>query len=382
MHIAFLVPTLDRIAGAERQVCLLAIGLKRRGHCITVIALSGTGSDTSGELMRLGIGFRSLGMRKGLADPRGWLRLHRWLLREAPDVLHAHLPHAAWMARWSRLFAHIPVVVDTIHTSSTGGSGRTLGYRCSNWFTDAVTAVSQSVADAYLHDGMVSAARLHILPNGVETNQEPSKPEIRERLRCEVGCKNHFLWLAAGRLETVKDYPTLLRAITLLSKQARLVIAGNGFHEQELRALAVELRLQPRVHFLGFVADLKHWMQAADGFVLSSLWEGLPMGLLEAAACSLPAVATDVPGSRDALTDGCSGFLAPPRNPIALAAAMAKLMQMSPQDRAAMGAEAHRRVNLGFSLESVLDRWERLYTDLLNAQFERRGVGSQSKVLS
>ena len=96
-RIALVLPGLDRIGGAERQVMLLARGLNRRGWQVTVVALSGTGGDAAGELVADGIPFLSLEMRKGLADPRGWIRFHRWLLRERPHLIHAHLPHAAWL---------------------------------------------------------------------------------------------------------------------------------------------------------------------------------------------------------------------------------------------------------------------------------------------
>jgi glycosyltransferase involved in cell wall biosynthesis len=367
MHIALLVPTLDRIAGAERQVTLLAKGLKRRNHRVSVLTLSGTGGEAYQELMALGIGFISLGMRKGLADPRGWFRMRRWILKEAPDVLHAHLPHAAWMARWSRLITHVPVVVDSIHTTATGTIGRRLGYRLSDRFPDAVTAVSQSVADAYLCAGMVSAKHLHIVPNGVEWVPRQVCPETRDRVRSERRCEDTFLWLAAGRLETVKDYPTLLRAFALLSRRAHLLIAGSGSLEAALRQLAIELEIQARVQFLGFLPDLSRVMQAADAFVLSSLWEGLPMALLEASVHSLPAVATAVPGSRDAVMHERTGLLALPQNPSTLAAAMARLMEMTAEDRATMGAAAHRRITDHFTLDRVLDRWEELYRELLDA---------------
>ena len=101
-HIALIIPGLDRIGGAERQVILLAHGLCARGWRVSVVALSGAGGDAAAQLTASGVAFLSLSMRKGLADPRGWMRFHRWLQQEAPDVVHAHLPHAAWMARWSR----------------------------------------------------------------------------------------------------------------------------------------------------------------------------------------------------------------------------------------------------------------------------------------
>ncbi|HMD76301.1 MAG TPA: glycosyltransferase, partial [Terracidiphilus sp.] len=104
-HVALVIPGLDRIGGAERQVILLAKGLRRRGWRVSVVALSGAGGDVAAELIASGAVFLSLGMRKGLADPRGWIRFNGWLRRESPDVVHAHLPHAAWLARWSRLAA-------------------------------------------------------------------------------------------------------------------------------------------------------------------------------------------------------------------------------------------------------------------------------------
>ena len=149
-HVALVIPGLDRIGGAERQVILLAKGLRRRGWRVTVVALSGTGGDTAAELSAASIGFLTLRMRKGLADPCGWIRFNRWLRRESPDVVHAHLPHAAWLARWSRLAAPVRVVLDTLHSCSTGTVGRRLGYLWSSWLVDRVTAVSQAAAAAHL----------------------------------------------------------------------------------------------------------------------------------------------------------------------------------------------------------------------------------------
>jgi glycosyltransferase involved in cell wall biosynthesis len=304
-------------------------------------------------------------MRKGLADPRGWIRFHRWLKQEQPDVVHAHLPHAAWMARWSRLAAPVRAQVDTLHSSSTGSLGRRLGYRWSRWLPDRTTAVSQAVADAHQSAAMVDHDRLSVLPNGVDVELWQPDAEIRSALRRELGLEDEFLWFAAGRLEPVKDYPALLGALAQTHHAARLVIAGRGPLEGELRRLATALGLRQRVQFLGFERDVRRWMQAADGFVLTSHWEGLPMGLLEAAACALPAVATDVPGTREVISDGQTGWLASNAGAMDLPGAMTTLMHASPEDRRAMGKRARQRVIERFSLETVLDRWEALYADLL-----------------
>jgi glycosyltransferase involved in cell wall biosynthesis len=362
-HVALLIPGLDRIGGAERQLMLLAKGLRGRGWRVSVVALSGTGGDAAAELAGAGIAFLSLEMRKGLADPRGWLRFHRWLKQEKPGVVHAHLPHAAWMARWSRLATPVRVVVDTLHSSSTGTGVRRMGYRLSDWLSNEVTAVSHAVAAAHLAAEM--AAKITVIPNGVDMDAWRPDAAARAAVRGELAIENEFLWFAAGRLEPVKDYPTLLAAMAQLPSTARLVIAGTGPLEEQLRGLASQLCLQSRVRFLGFEQDVRRWMQAADGFVLSSRWEGLPMALLEAAACALPAVATDVPGTREVIVHGGTGWLAAQGDPRALAEAMTRLMHTSLDGRRTIGEQARQRAFDSFSLELALTRWEALYSDLL-----------------
>ena len=380
-HVAFVIPGLDRIGGAERQVILLSRGLLRRGWRVSVVALSGTHARAADDLTAIGVGFLSLEMRKGLADPQGWIRFNRWLRNEKPDILHAHLPHAAWLARWSSVVlsprippwmppGETPVFIDTLHSSSTGGLGRRLGYRYSRWLPNQVTAVSQSVAEAHLTARMVESKTLSVLPNGVDVLELRPDSEARAIVRRELRLKDRcvddeFVWLAAGRLEAVKDYPTLLAAFARVAEPALLLIAGCGRLLGELSELAQRLGLRRRVRFLGFQGELKPWMQAADGFVLSSRWEGLPMGLLEAGACGLPSVATNVPGSREAILRDRTGWLTPAGDAAAMAEAMSAAMQATPEKRRAMGEAARRHVVEHFSLEAVLDRWERLYGELL-----------------
>jgi glycosyltransferase involved in cell wall biosynthesis len=364
-HAAMTIPGLDRVGGAEQQAISLAKGLRRRGWRVSVVALSGTGGAAAAELAHAGIAFLSLQMRKGLADPRGWIRFQRWLWREQPDVLHAHLPHAAWLARWSRLAAPVPIVVDTLHSSLTGTMGRHFGYSCSRWLPDHVTAVSQAAAASHLAAGMVSESKLSVVWNGIDVDRWQPDAQERAQARAELGIRDEFLWLAVGRLEAVKDYPCLLRAMIRTPERARLLVLGAGPQEDRLTELAEWLGLKRRVRFAGFEPNVARWMRAADGFVLSSRYEGLPMVLLEAGACGVPIVATDVPGTREVVVDGETGWLAPAGDAEELAKTMMRLMRMPPDARQAMGELARRHVAEHFSLEAALDRWERLYANLL-----------------
>jgi glycosyltransferase involved in cell wall biosynthesis len=375
-HAAMMIPGLDRVGGAEQQAISLAKGLRQRGWRVSVVALSGTGGAAATELEDAGVRFLSLEMRKGLADPRGWIRFQRWLWREQPDVLHAHLPHAAWLARWSRLAAPVPLVVDTLHSSATGRMGRHFGYACTRWLPDHVTAVSQATAASHLAAGMVSESTLSVVWNGIDVDRWQPDARARSEARAELGVEDDFLWLAVGRLEALKDYPTLVRAMTRTPERARLLVLGAGPQEGRLTELAEWLGLKQRVRFAGFEPNVVRWMHAADGFVLSSRYEGLPMVLLEAGACGVPVVATDVPGTREVVVDGETGWLAPAGDPQELAKTMMKLMRMPLDARHAMGERARRHVAEHFSLEAVLDRWERLYAELLERKNANRRIGS------
>ena len=364
-HVAFVIPGVDRIGGAERQAILVAGGLVPRGWRVSLIALSGEGGEARRELEAAGVSFLSLAMRKGLADPRGWLRMRRWLHRNTPDVLHAHLPHGAWMARVARLLAPVPVVVDTAHTVSTGSAARRYLYRITSRLTDSMTAVSAPVADACLSAHMNPAAQMAIVPNGIDVARWSPDKAAGARLRAKMGLADRFVWLAAGRLEPVKDYETLLEAFARLPQNAYLVIAGAGSLESELLNRCRRLAIDSRVLFLGFTPDVMGWMQAADAFALISRWEGLPMCLLEAGACALPSIATGVPGSKEIVVDGETGFLCRPGDAASVGGAMHRMMQMPPASRLSMGLNARHRIEQQFGLESVLDRWEQLYTNLL-----------------
>jgi glycosyltransferase involved in cell wall biosynthesis len=377
-HVAFLIPTIDRLGGAEKQVISLAGGLAKRGWKTTVIALSGIGGDGAGQLRAAEVHFFSLGMRKGLADPRGWVRLHYWMRKNQPDVIHAHLPHAALLARWSRIGSPVRALLDTVHSPATGGTTRRLGYQRSNALPDVVTAVSRTAAEAWLATGAIDEANLVIIPNGVDLDRFRPDNGVRAVVRSELGVSHEFLWIAVGRLDPVKDHATMLRAFGMLSGNARLIVAGDGPLRGQLNSLAKELDLQGRVRILGFERDVLRWLRAADGFVLCSRWEGLPIALIEASACELPSVVTDIAGAREVLPDSPSCLSVPVGNPDALAASMRHMMSLAVPELRDRGQCARNVVAARFALDMVLDCWEALYAEVLAANPHPRRFGNAS----
>ncbi len=143
-----------------------------------------------------------------------------------------------------------------------------------------------------------------MIPNGVDTTRFRPNPAVRLKMREQLGLGQEFVWLAAGRLMWKKGYETMLRAWARLDGGV-LLIAGAGPQESELRGLGSGAR------FLGEREDVADLMAAADGFVQSSLVEGLPVALLEAASSGLPCVAADTGGVSEIVLHERTGYLVP-----------------------------------------------------------------------
>jgi glycosyltransferase involved in cell wall biosynthesis len=367
--VLFLITGLYR-GGAETQLLLLTRELISRGWAPTIVAMI-SGGPLRADFESLGVAVKSLGMQRGIPDPRGILRLVRILRQERPVILHTHMVHANLLGRISKMFAPVPVVVSTAQNIREGGRWTELAYRITDPLVDLTTNVSHAAAERYTRVGAVPRGKMRMIPNGVVFQHFGPDSEFRIGLRKELGIGAMFAWLAVGRLEIQKDYPNLMKAISRLSRRSVLLVAGEGPFRSLLEQLTTDLGIQERVHFLGIRKDVTRLMSAADGYVMSSAWEGLPMVLLEAAASSLPIVATDVGGNREIVCDGISGFLVPSRNPTALAEAMIAMERLSNESRRAMGSAGRTHVSKHYSLSAVVDEWEAIYRSLLEKQYNR-----------
>ena len=367
MRILFLSTSMG-MGGADSQLLSAAHGMRSRGHEVRIVSLTQLG-PMGLEAQRAGIPTESLDMRRGVPDPRGLVRLVRLVRAWRPDVLHSHMVHANLMARVLRVITPVPVMVSTIHNIYEGGRLRMAAYRLTNALVDHVTIVSQAAADRFVRERIVPESLLTVIPNGVDTEQFRRIPrDVGHSLRQSLGLEGEFVWLAVGRFEIAKDYPNMLRGFARVRErfpQATLLLVGRGSLQSETERLAQSLGLGSGVRFLGVRDDVVQVMSAADGYVMSSAWEGMPMVLLEAAAAGLPIVTTRVGGNHEVVRDGESGFVVPPRDHEALGRAMLQLMELSETERRSMGDRGREIIRAHYGLNRVVERWEELYRDVL-----------------
>jgi glycosyltransferase involved in cell wall biosynthesis len=368
-----LLSTSMGMGGADSQLLSAARVMLARGHEVIIVSLTPLG-PMGLQARSMGIRTESLGMRRGFPDPRGLVRLARLVRAWRPDVLHSHMVHANLMARALRLIAPIPALVSTIHNIYEGGRLRMAAYRLTNGMVDHMTIVSQAAADRFVGDGIVPKELLTVVANGVDTEQIRNVPAgAREALRRSLGLEREFVWLAVGRFEIAKDYPNMLRAFARVrgrQPHAVLLLVGRGSLQEETEVLARQLGLGGAVRFLGVRTDVPLVMSAADAYVMSSAWEGMPMVLLEAAAAGLPIVATRVGGNHEVVVDEESGFLVPPRDDEALGSAMLRLGELSEARRRSMGERGHEHIRTHYGLSRVAERWEEIYREVL----KRKGI--------
>lgn len=219
----------------------------------------------------------------------------------------------------------------------------------------AVQAVSDQALSRLRAAGLPEAA-IRCIPNAVDTRHFAAAPR-----RLPPGACAEVIYM--GRLEHVKGVDVLLHAWRSVAAAcaARLTIVGGGRRADDYRALAEALGLGDSVRFESAVADPSHLLRGAHVYVQPSRQEGLSNAVLEAMACGLPIVATQVSGSADLVQPGINGLVVPPADAAALARALTELLQAGPPCWQRMGAASRQRVDERYALPVVLDALERLY---------------------
>jgi len=387
MRIVYLLTSLG-VGGAEKQALAVAERMANRGHAVAVMTLlPHLKEEWPTSLLVL-----HLDVRKSPASVFAGLRRARVFLREfRPDIVHSHCFHANIFARLLRLTGQRFAVLATVHNVNEGRWWRMLAYRLTDFLSRRTVAVSSAAAWRFVSLGAIPRRKCSVIPNGFDVAEFIPHRERRDQLRAQMRSKmraemsaptaaddDNFVWLAIGRVAPAKDYPNLLQAFAIVANQdrgSRLLIAGDGRREDsaKLEADFRKLGIQDAARWIGPRRDIPALLDAADGFVLSSAWEGMPLVVGEAMAMEKPVVATDVGGVRELVGD--AGLVVPSKNSSALAEAMIATMQQSREERAARGRSSRVRIVSHFSIDASADAWEALYRSL--AASSEQGTGNR-----
>lgn len=367
--ILFLTRSLDR-GGAERQLVVLAKGLASRGHTVSVTVFFGGGVFES-ELAGAGVRVFNLG-KQGRWDILPFLnRLVGLLRKESPVVIHSYLG--------------VPNILAAVLKPLLPGTRIVWGVRASNvdlsrydWlsrlvyilerrlarFADRIIANSDAGKCHAVANGFPEC-KMVVIPNGIDTEYFRFDPEGRRQVRLEWGVgEEEILVGIAARLDPMKDHPVFLQASSHIAREhrdVRFVCVGGGpaDYAEALKQHAAALGLTDQLIWVGARDNMSAVYSALDIVASSSAYgEGFSNTIAEAMACGVPCVVTDVGDS--ALIVGDTGNVVPAGDHRALAAAIQRLVNLTPEKRREMGEACRARVVSEFGIERLLQRTEQV----------------------
>jgi glycosyltransferase involved in cell wall biosynthesis len=334
-----------------------------------VVSLTSADTDLAQQLRQQGVPVYDLKMNKRWPIPALW-RYFRLLKKEKPSIIHSSLFHANIASRLVGRLANVPILVSWRQNIELGGQLREKINRLTIGIDDKVVAVCKPAKQAEISRSKVDPDKVIVIPNCVDVDLvRPPGINSRNRVREGLGIgDSEKMLLTIGRLHPQKGINYLLDSLSsmlqLSTHGIRLVIVGEGELEEKLKRQTQEQGLAEHVIFTGRRQDIPELLTAADLFVLASLWEGLPLVVLEAMAAELPIVATDVGGTAEAIIDGTSGLLVPPANSEKLAEKILTLLNDESLGQT-LARNGLVKVKEEFSASSVAERFENLYLKLL-----------------
>ncbi len=349
--------------GGEQQVKLVTDGLIQRGHSVRV--MSPPGAALLKDRQAAGVGVE-MPVRFGEWDFAASRLIAETARELKADLIHAQTSHAHTLALRAARRLRIPLVV-----SRRVDFPVAVNIFSRRKYLDPEVryiAISRAVKEVLVAGG-VAADRIQVVHSGVNPNRYPARGETRdEELARSWGAQPGVpLIVNAAALTDHKDQATLLRAAAILKERGvryRMVIAGSGELEAELKELQRELGLEDDVHFPGYVNDLSVLYPAADLIVISSHLEGLCTSILDGMSAGLPVVATRTGGIPEIVQHEQNGLLAPPRDAEGLAAELERMLQDRELQKR-FRAAGRQTVLDGFTNESMVEGTIAAYQNIL-----------------
>jgi glycosyltransferase involved in cell wall biosynthesis len=365
MRILQVIPTLGA-DGAQRMVANLCRHLRDSGHEVGVASLfDPSGLSVEGELRSHGVELFLLGKKMGV-DLRMVPRLASARARFRPDVIHTHMYVLKYLLPGLLASRRCPIV-HTVHNLAEceGTRGDDIVQHFAFRLGVAAVAIGDAVAESVRRHYRLPPRR--IIPNGIPVARYAPPGGAREAVRAALGIPAEVpVFVMVGRFVEQKNHAAVLAAFAsprLSALAPHLLLAGDGVLRGELERQAAALGIAERVHFLGARKDVPRVLAAADVFVLSSLYEGHPLAVMEAMAAGKPVVATAVGCVPEAVSDG-TGRLVAPRDAGALEAALYELASDLEMARS-LGAAALRAARERFDASLMARAYEQLYDEML-----------------
>ena len=349
--------------GQEIRIIEESLGMVERGHDVTL--LCPPEARIHQEALKRGLHVETLPIaRKNL---RGLFALRRWLLQHRVDVLNTHSSTDTWLAALAcQSLRHAPALVRTRHISAP--VPRNLSTR---WLygkaSHHIVTTGEALRRELIAVNDLPGERLTSVPTGIDTKRFAPGDKQEARQALGLPQDRHYLGIVAT-LRSWKGHLYLLDAFAASAPDNwSLLVIGDGPMRSVIQEKVEALGLSARVKLVGQQDKPELWLKTLDIFCLPSYAnEGVPQAILQAMLTGLPIVTTPVGAILEAVADGETALVVPPKDSAALATALRKLMD-DPDSAAAFGRQAREIALSQFSREIMLDRMERVFRDARSA---------------
>jgi glycosyltransferase involved in cell wall biosynthesis len=351
------------IGGLQKVVVNICKTIDMSIFDVSVLCLRGMGEFVD-DIEILGIKVFQIPHVNGKTDYFSFIKVAKILNKEKIEVIHTHNTQPFIDGTLGSLFSGVKTIIHTDHARIFPDKMRyMIAERLMSYFAYKVVGVSDHTSLNLIKYEKISSKKIITIENGIDEscfNIEIDKQEIKKKLGISID--GPVLGLCV-RLEEQKGITYLLQAMPQIIKvkpNVSLIIVGDGKLKTELENEAVQLGIKEHVLFLGSRLDVPIILRLFDIYVLPSLWEGLPMVLLEAMAAGCPVVASDVGGVSKAITNAENGLLVFPGDPQQLADGIIKLLSDS-KVRKMYGEKGIEKFKANFSAAKMTERYEKLY---------------------
>jgi glycosyltransferase involved in cell wall biosynthesis len=351
------------IGGLQQVVVNLCKTIDRNTFDISVLCLRNLGEFVP-EVEGLGIKVFYLPQKQNGTDYFSFLKVAKILRQEKVDVIHTHNTQPFIDGTIGALLTGVKTIVHTDHARDFPDKKR---YMCAEWlmshFAHKIVGVSNHTSQNLIKYEKISPNKIITIMNGIDGSRYNITIN-KDKKKKELGIKKGGPIIGLGvRLSEQKGITYLLQAMPEVIKffpDITLVIAGEGPCEDALKKDAIHLGIDQHVLFIGPRVDIPELLKLFDLYVLPSLWEGLPMVLLEAMAASCPIVATNVGGTSMVITHGVNGSLVRPKEPAHLASGIINLLS---NEKLRQRYIDHGRevFNKNFCASVMTKKYEKLY---------------------
>jgi glycosyltransferase involved in cell wall biosynthesis len=355
------VETGRHLYGGPQQVIYLISALAERGHDSTLVCPPDSAID--GAARTAGIRVKNLFCAGDLDLPFGY-RLAQYIQASKPDLVHCHSRRGAdVLGGLAASFADVPAIVSRRVDNTEMRLLAAIRYRPFK----KIIAISEAIAEV-LRECDVDAGRIAVIRSAVDTERFDAAPDCAAFREEFSVAEDALIIAAAGQLIPRKGHRYLLQAVADIKRthaNIRLIIFGEGYLNNQLRAQAASLGLGDTVQFAGFREDLDSFIGCVDVFAHPALAEGLGVATLKAAAAGIPVAGFDAGGLSEAVDDGVTGLLVPAEDVEQLREALVRLLE-DRELRTRFGAAGRQRMQKEFSIATMADKHIALYEAVLN----------------